>query len=216
MPDDQRGGGGLLPRGGAHNRADRQSQHLTQGQCERVIEASLAACAAGAPLNRFITGAWQRGGIDAKDSVRATGAFITLAREWMRAKGYPMPWVWVQECSKGSGAHCHILLHVPPVLDPLFSRQPQKWARVVLGGDYTRGVIDCRRFSYDDASGLLSDAYQGELLSRLHYMLKCAPPDAEVALDMTGASTAPWGQSGLVYGKRAAAWQRWRKSQIPK
>jgi len=203
----------LLPRGGARNRKDRQSLHLTGAQCRMLIGASEAALVKGWPFNRFITGAWQVGGIDARESVAATGALIALAREWMRERGYSMPWVWVQETGRIKGAHCHILLHVPPALAPLFRGKPRQWARKIIGGGYVAGVIDSRRFQFGHSIDLFPNSYEAELLGRLHYMMKCAPAEQEGVLGMTGAGHADWGQSGLVYGKRAAAWQGWRQSE---
>jgi len=204
----------LLPRGGAHNRKNRTSLHLTESQCGMLIRASMAAWEAGRPLNRFITGAWEVGGIDKRDSVKATGDFITLAREWLRERGQPMPWVWVQEYGRNNGAHCHILLHIPPDLDPLFRSKPRQWARKLLGGVYVPSVIDTRPLRFARSCALMPDAYEAELLGRLHYMLKCAPTALEGPLDMIGNSPARWGQSGLVYGKRAAAWQGWQRSSL--
>jgi hypothetical protein len=200
----------LLPWGGPRNSKDRASEHLTASQCQMLIDASMTAWTMGRPFNRFITGAWQVGGVEACDSVTATGAFISLAREWLRERGHPMPWVWVQEFGRIKGAHCHILLHVPPDICPLFRGKPRQWARKVIGGHYVSGVIDSRRFQFSYSTQLFPDAYRAELLGRLHYMLKCAPAALESDLGMIGASTAPWGQAGLVQGKRAAAWQGWR------
>jgi len=199
----------LLPQGGARNSKARTSLHLTEAQCRTLIGASEAAMAMGRPFNRFITGAWQRGGIAPQDSVAATGAFISLAREWMRERGHPMPWVWVQEVGRKRLAHCHILLHVPPELDPLFRGKPREWARKVIGGGYVSGVIDSRRFQFHRSIAHFAEAYHAELMGRLHYMLKCAPAALQGPLGLIGAGVVEWGRSDLVCGKRAAAWQGW-------
>ena len=197
-----------LKRGGARNNAERQSWTLTERDCRKLIAASRAALAAGLPFNRFITCLWERGGIDRKASVRATGLFVRLAREWLGARGSAMPWVWVQEWGEVNGAHCHILLHVPQELDPLFRPMPRRWASKVLGGRYVHKVIKRDRLRFRRVTGSNPAAYEAELMGKLHYMLKCTSVALEGDLDMAGRGHVDWGQSCLIYGKRAAAWQR--------
>lgn len=172
-----------------------------------------AAWAAGLPLNRFITLAWELGGVDPTQSVTATGAFIKLAREWMGERGYAMPWAWTQETGPKYGAHCHALLHVPPEIAPLFRPMPRRWARKVLGGTYIAGVVDSQRLSSADACNALPAAYEAEVIGKVHYMLKCAPAALEGPLDMIGRGHRDWGQSCTVYGKRAGVWQGWKKGR---
>lgn len=97
----------VLRRGGARNRADRQSWQLTERNCSDLIAAAGTAWAAGKPFNRFATVAFGKTGIDARDCVAATGDWIKLAREWFAANGQPMPWAWVQEWGPIYLAHCH-------------------------------------------------------------------------------------------------------------
>ena len=197
-----------LKRGGARNSAERQSWQLTAHDCRKLIAASREALAAGLPFNRFITCLWERGGIDRKASVRATGRFVRLAREWLSARGSAMPWVWVQEFGDVNGAHCHILLHVPPKFDPLFRPMPRRWVSRVLGGRYAPGVLQSQSLRTRPGAASNRVAYEAELMGKLHYMLKCAPAALEGDLDMAGRGHVDWGQSCLIYGKRAAAWQR--------
>jgi hypothetical protein len=138
------------------------------------------------PFNRFITLAWELGGIAPDRSVGATGDFIKLAREWMNERHYPMPWAGVQERGPKLGAHCHILLHVPLDVAPLFSPMPKRWARKLLGGKYFKGVVDTTKLSLADAPHALPAAYEAEVLGRVHYMLKCAPAALEGPLGMVG------------------------------
>ena len=69
----------VLRRGGARNRADRKSWHLTEAKCRCLIEAAGIAWAAGTPFNRFATLAFGKCGIDAPDCVAATGDWIKMA-----------------------------------------------------------------------------------------------------------------------------------------
>jgi len=174
------------------------------GSCE-------AAFAAGRPMNRFITIAWGKGGIEAKDSVEATGAFVKRAREWMAAHGYPMPWAWVQESGLNFGQHCHLLLHVAPELDDLFRVMPMRWTKAILPGLYVKDTIDTQKLSAARSAGSNPASYEAQILGKVHYMLKCAPAALEARLDMVGRGHKPWGQSCRVYGKRAGVWQGWER-----
>jgi hypothetical protein len=197
-----------LKQGGARNRRDRQSWQLSEAQCRRLIVRSFDAWEAGQPLNRFVTLSCGKAMIPASEAVSTTGAFVSLARDWMNGHGFTMPWVWTQECGQLLGQHGHILLHVPPILNDLFAPMPRRWAKKLADGHYPADMIDTKRL--DGASGKEVNPYlyKGSLMFRLHYMLKCAPISLESKLEMTGWGTKPWGQSSLVLGKRAAIWQR--------
>jgi hypothetical protein len=204
-----------LKRGGARNRRDRTSLHLAEHDCRKVIASAEAAWAAGMPYNRWITILWERGGIDPRDNAKATGAFIGFAREWLRARGHRLAWCWVQEHGERNGAHCHILLHVPPELDPLFRKMPLRWVKRILGGQYVKRALLAKRLSLascaraDNAIGI-PEAYYVQLMGKVHYMLKCAPAVLELDLGLHRFSHAEWGQSCLIYGKRAGVWQQRR------
>ena len=203
-----------LRRGGARNRAGRQSAQLKAKNCRDLIAAAGIAWAAGTPFNRFATFAFGKSGIDALDCVAATGDFIKLAREWFASHGLPMPWAWVQEWGPINLAHCHILLHVPPALAPLFRAKPRQWVAKIIakrGGVYVRGSTDCHKIPNSENPDHYPDAYRAALTFKVHYMLKCAPAELEQKLGMTGRGPKPWGQSCPVYGKRLAAWQGWEK-----
>jgi len=199
-----------LKRGGARNSRDRKSWLLSEQDCRKMIGASEAAWVAGAPMSRFITLAWGKGGIEASEAVRATGDFIKLAREWMQARGHFMPWIWVQETGSRFGQHAHILLHVPRELEPLFRVMPLRWVKRLLGGRYVAGVLDCQRLAPAYSASSYPAHYKAVLLGKLHYMLKAAPAALEGKLGMIGKGHKPWGLSCRVIGKRAAAWQGWK------
>ena len=200
----------LLRRGGANNRADRKSWQLTERQAAKLIDGCRRAHADGMGMNRFITVSWEPAGLAARESVAATGDWIRLAREWLRQRGYPAAWVWTQENGPRLGAHCHILLHVPPDLAPLFRGKPSQWARQVIqsrGGAYKAGTVLSRKIATGRACNGQSAAYQALVMGRLHYLLKCTPAAFEGPLGMVPWRYKPWGQQCLVYGKRAGVWQ---------
>lgn len=196
-------GGRLLQRGGSRLRADRSSAQLTERQCWQLIEATWKAEAAGQPFNRFITLLWERGGIDGRDNANLTGRFIKLASDWARQHGYRLKWAWVQEWGSFNGAHVHILLHVPPLFDPIFRPMPLRWAKRLLPAAYVTGVVECQKVVY----AANTRAREAEVLGKVHYMLKCAPVAFESKLGMVGRGYVEWGKSCIVTGKRLARWQ---------
>lgn len=199
-----------LKRGGARNRASRRSWQLRERDCLKLIDASLAAWQAGMPLNRYITIGWGRGGISADQAVDATGQFIRLAREWMRARDCSMPWAWVQECGTSFGQHAHILLHIPPHLAPLFRSMPLRWTKAILPGRYVAGVLQTQRLKR--CAKVHEGAYETELFGKVHYMLKAAPVELEAVADMARYRRKEWGQFCPVIGKRVGVWQDWKKA----
>lgn len=199
-----------LKRGGARNRASRVSWQLRECDCRKLIDASLAALWAEMPFNRYITIAWERAGVPADQAVDATGKFRRLAMSWMGTRNATMPWAWVQECGNTFGQHAHILLHVPPHLDPLFRSMPLRWTKAILPGRYVARTLQTQRLK--NATAFQGKAYQTELLGKVHYMLKAAPIELEAVVDMAGYRRKRWGQFCPVIGKRVGVWQDWKKA----
>ena len=201
-----------LKRGGARNFRDRTSWQLTQRQGSVVRDRAFDAWDADMPLSRFITVAWGMAGIEPEDAVRATGAFVSLARDWMRNHGFSMPWVWVQECGVVFGQHAHILLHVPAELEGLFRPMPRRWAKAILSGHYVAHTVKTERLASAYSAQHNRWQYEAALLGKLSYMLKCSPSKNEAPLGMLGYGYKPWGQRSYVVGKRAGAWQKGRSA----
>lgn len=200
----------LLRKGGANNRADRTSWHLTQAQADKLINGCRAAMAVGMGMNRFVTISWESSGLDPKQSVAATGDWIKCARDWLRERGFQAAWLWTQERGPVLGAHCHILLHVPLELAPLFRGKPSQWAKRIIarrGGAYKAKTVLTRQIANGKACRGNSAAYEALIMGRLHYVLKCAPAAFEGPSGMRTWAYKPWGQKSLVYGKRAGVWQ---------
>lgn len=76
-------------------------------------------------------------------------------------------------------------MHVPPHLDPFFARKPLHWAKLCLPGEYVATTIETQRVApWGDPEGN-ADAFEAELMvSKPHYMLKCAPAALEGDLDL--------------------------------
>lgn len=198
--------------GGARNQRGRSTMALTERQCRDQIAAAQLSMAMGLPYNRWITIAWEKGGIDARDAVQATGQFVKLAREWVQSQEGQMPWQWTQERGRKLGAHVHMLLHVPPELDPLFGTLPKRWVKRLLPGRYVAGVLHVRKLptGQNEASNpAVADAI---IMGKVHYMLKAAPVTLESKLAMERYRRVHWGQPCMVFDKRAGIWQGWREA----
>lgn len=206
-----------LRRGGARNSGDRTSLQLTRKQCEQLLDVTAAGLAAGQHFTRFATIAWQKAGLSAADSVKATGAWITLVREWLRERGSILPWAWVQEFGPVLGAHCHVLIRIPPHLAPLLKGGLAVMARKVVkdfGGYPCAGLFDSEKLPFADNPSLSPAAFEAALWGKVHYMLKCAPEALEREFDMLGRGHKPWGQSCPVRGKRLGVWQGHMKLRV--
>jgi len=198
----------LFPRGGARRKSGGFSDSLSEHQCRLLLAASDRASAANAPLNRFITILWERGGIAEREAAKATQLFLKLAGDWFRSRGERFCWVYVHEWGVRNGAHAHILLHVPRHLDKEFGRLPLKWVKRLLPTGYRQGALKSLKLLGGNApDGISAQIYAESLMYRLHYMMKAANPALEAKLKLVGASHAVWGQSSPIYGKRAGCWQ---------
>lgn len=200
--------------GGARNSRGRVSQQLTAKQCRNLLAAAGVAIEIGKPFNRWITIAWERGGVDPRDNAAATGRFVKMASEWMRARGERLIWAWVQEASERTGAHVHMLLHVPPLFDPLFRPYPLRWVKRVLPGPYIPKILKVEKLATGLGEGSDPAVYETLVLGKVHYMLKAAPHALERQLDMEGRGYKPWGQPCATFGKRMGIWQGWKAATV--
>lgn len=213
MPDASRRGierpaRRAFPHGGARNRGDRVSVFLTDRQCNNLIAASETALHICQPFNRFITIHWENGGIPDAGAAAATGRFVKLASDWMRARDHRLIWAWVRENDMGDGrkgSHVHLLIHVPLALDPLFRVMPLRWVKSILSEDYRRRTLRTQRIKYAQSIDHLCPAYQAELSGKVGYMLKGATRAAGEHLGLSRS-----GEGGRVIGKRSGVWQGWR------
>jgi len=165
---------------------------LTERQARMLIKAAENSLDRGVPFNRFITVSWERAGIPAEASVKFTGKFISAMREWLTRHGEQLDWAWVQESSPGN-AHCHILVHIPAGIEPLFRPMPRRWIKKPLGGAYMAKTLQSQRLRLCASSWAPFEAQEAELMAKVHYMLKTTPAALERALDMDGRGHKSWG-----------------------
>ena len=99
-------------RGGAHNRAERESYELSAQHSANLVAAARHATEIGMPLTRLITIHWQAAGIPLERMAAATGRFVDLLTKALARRGRKIAWLWVHENGHGKGGHCHLLVHV--------------------------------------------------------------------------------------------------------
>ena len=132
-------------RGGARNRADRESHALTAAQIGNLKAAERHAASIGLPLTRMITIHWQAAGVPLAGMAKATGRFTDLMAKAMGRHGSRTAWLWTHENATGNGhdkgGHCHLLAHVPADLVPVITGLQRGWLRRITGQPYRARVI---------------------------------------------------------------------------
>jgi len=190
-------------RGGAHNRAERETYELSVRQSDNLIAAARHATAIGLPLTRMITIHWQSTGIPLERMAAATGRFVDLLTKALARRGRKIAWLWVHENGHGKGGHCHLLVHVRAADVPIITRLQMGWLRRITGQRYHRRVIrgDAigRKLGLDTSNPAL---WAENAATTLGYLLKGIDPDAPVA-----ASLARLQPGGRVIGKRCGTSQ---------
>ncbi len=194
---------GTTPRngwGGARNRADRESWHLTTSQCRNLFIAAQVSTKKGLAFNRHWTIHYERAGIAERDGARFVGHLLKLASAQARRAGGELAAVWVRENGKGKGGHVHILMHLPAGLS--LRNRTRRWIECA-GGKYRRNVSKVRPIGGQLCQALKrGEHYQANLDAALVYLLKGAEPDGGLALGLVR-----FGEAGLVIGKRCGRTQ---------
>ncbi len=190
-------------RGGARNRADRVSHHLTAAQVMGLMAAARHAGVIGLPLNRMTTIHWERAGVPLSRMAWATGRYTDLLTRWARRHGCALTWLYVHENGPGKGAHCHLLLHIPAALVKALTGQQRAILRRITGRAYRANVIASRpvggKLGIENSA---PDTHGANLAKALHYLTKGADDDAVAALGLYRLDGG-----GRVIGKRCGTSQ---------
>jgi hypothetical protein len=131
-------------RGGARNHKSRESLALKPHQVANLRSAAVHAGNIGLPLNRMITIHWQSAGVALPVMAWATGRFTDLLSKALARHGSQTAWVWTHENGVGKGAHCHLVVHVPPSLVGVITGLQKGWLRRITGKPYKKRVIFSR------------------------------------------------------------------------
>ena len=182
-------------RGGARNRADRESHALTAAQIGNLKAAERHAERIGLPFTRMISIHWQAAGVPLAGMAKATGRFTDLMTKALARHGAATAWLWVHENGDGKGGHCHLLACVPADLVGVVAALQRGWLRRITGQPYRKRVIHS-----DPIGGRLGleignpDLHAVNLEAALAYVLKGASPDVawQFALKRQGSRPSTW------------------------
>ncbi len=198
---------GSTGRGGARNRADRESHALTAAQIGNLRAAERHAEKIGLPFTRMISIHWQAAGVPLAGMAKATGRFTDLLTKALARHGSGTAWLWTHENVPGNGhdkgGHCHLLAHVPADLVPVVTALQRGWLRRITGQPYRARVIHSKpiggRLGLETGN---PDLHAVNLEAALAYVLKGASPEAASQFDLE--RLAP---GGRVIGKRCGTSQ---------
>lgn len=128
-------------RGGARNRADRESYELTPAQIANLKAAERHAASIGLPFTRMITIHWEAAEVPLAGMAGATGRFTDLMGKALARHGSRTAWLWTHENCGPKGGHCHLLAHVPADLMPVIANLQRGWLRRITDRPYRKRVI---------------------------------------------------------------------------
>lgn len=198
---------GGVGRGGARNRADRESTALTSAQIENLKAAARHAEKIGLPLTRMITIHWQAAGVPLGGMAKATYRFLDLLTKTLARHGSGTAWLWVHENARDpnndKGGHCHLLVHLPGHLVPVVARLQLGWLRRITEQPYQARVIHSKpiggRLGLEVGNPHLHAANVEAVMA---YVLKGASPEAAAQFGLERLK-----QGGRVIGKRCGTSQ---------
>lgn len=196
-----------IGRGGARNRANRESHALTALQIANLKAAGRHAEKIGLPFTRMISIHWQAAGVPLASMAKATGRFTDLMAKALARHGGRAAWLWTHENVAGNGhdkgGHCHLLTHVPADLVPVLSALQRGWLRRITGQPYRARVIHSKpiggRLGLEAGNPNL---HAVNLEAALAYVLKGASPEAASQFSLERLEAG-----GRVIGKRCGTSQ---------
>jgi hypothetical protein len=194
---------GPAGRGGARNRADRESHALTVAQIANLKAAVRHAEKIGLPFTRMVSIHWEAAGVPLAGMARGTGRFTDLMAKALARHGSATAWLWTHENCGPKGGHCHLLAHVPADLVRVVTALQRGWLRRITGQPYRARVIHSKpiggRLGLEIGN---PDLHAVNLEAALAYVLKGASPEA--ASQFTLERLEP---GGRVIGKRCGTSQ---------
>jgi hypothetical protein len=186
--------------GGARNRADRSSIHLSTAAVTGMIEAAHFAECIGLAFNRHWTVHYEMAGIAEDDGAAFVGRLLTFARKHVHRAGGKLAALWARENGDGKGGHVHILLHVPSGIT--LRNLTRRWIKAA-GGNPARRVSRVRTIGGTLASASVGDEhYQANADAVLAYLVKAASSETGNALALPR-----YGEGGRIIGKRCGTSQ---------
>ena len=190
-------------RGGARNRADRETYALTAAQICNLKAAERHAGEIGLPFNRMVTIHWEAAGVPLAGIAKATGRYTDLMAKALARHGCGTAWLWTHENCGPKGGHAHLLSHVPADLVSRLTGLQRGWLRRITGQPYRARVIHSKPIG--GRLGLEAgnpDLHAINLKGTLGYILKGASPEAASQFGLERLEPG-----GLVIGKRCGTSQ---------
>ena len=190
-------------RGGARNRADRESHALATAQIAKLKAAERHSRQIGLPFTRMISIHWEAAGVPLSGMADATGSFTDRMTKALARRRSATAWLWVHESGEGKGGHCHLLAHVPAELVPVIVKLQRGWLRLITGNPYRARVIHS-----DPIGGRLGlevgnpDLHLANVEAALAYVLKGASREAATRFDLHRLEPG-----GRIIGKRCGTSQ---------
>lgn len=190
-------------RGGARNRADRESHSLSTAQIGNLRAAERHARKIGLPFTRMISIHWEAAGVPLAGMAKATGRFTDLMAKALARHGTGTAWLWTHENGDGKGGHCHLLAHVPADLVSVVTGLQRGWLRRITGKPYRARVFHSKpiggRLGLETGN---PDLHAINLEAVLVYVLKGASPEAASQFGLERLEPG-----GRVIGKRCGTSQ---------
>lgn len=190
-------------RGGARNRADRESHELTAAQIANLKAAAQHADKIGLPFTRMITIHWEAAGTPLSGMAKATGRFTDLLTKALARHGSRTAWLWTHEGGIAKGGHCHLLAHVPADLVPRAIGRQKRWLLSITGQPYRARVIHSKpiggRLGLEVSN---PELHAANLEATLAYILKGVSPEAAAQFNLERVEPG-----GRVIGKRCGTSQ---------
>ena len=190
-------------RGGARNRADRESHALTAAQIGNLMAAERHAALIGLPFTRMISIHWQAAEVPLEGMAKATGRFVDLMAKTLARHNSGTAWLWVHENCGPKGGHVHLLAHVPGDLVCAITRLQRGWLRRITLHSYRARVIYSRpiggRLGLETGN---PELHAINLEAALAYQLKGANPEAASQFALERLEPG-----GRVIGKRCGTSQ---------
>ncbi|TIL42790.1 hypothetical protein [Mesorhizobium sp.] len=190
-------------RGGARNRADRESYALTLAHVANLRAAERHADKIGLPFTRMVSIHWEAAGVPLAGMANATGRYTDLMAKALARHGSRSAWIWTHENGDGKGGHCHLLAHVPADLVAVLTGLQRGWLRRITGQPYRARVIHSRpiggRLGLEKGN---PDLHAINLEAALSYILKGASEAAATKFNLERLEPG-----GRVIGKRCGTSQ---------
>jgi hypothetical protein len=190
-------------RGGARNRADRETDALSLAHVANLKAATVHATEIGLPFTRMISIHWQAASVPLSGMAKATGRFVDLMSKTLARHGSRAAWLWVHENGDSKGWHCHLLVHVPADQVKRVTAHQKGWLRTITENPYRARVIKSRpiggRLGIECGN---PELHAINLEAALSYVLKGASAAAAARFHLERLTP-----SGRVIGKRCGTSQ---------